>query len=89
MPVQSELIGHSNIPTPMTYVHAARKQKIEATARLQAYVEAAWKAKELQEKQKAESFKPPEVEWGNPIYESEGESPQYPPQEAEIEDLPF
>jgi len=47
------------------------------------------KAKELQEKQKAESFKPPEVEWGNPIYESEGESPQYPPQEAEIEDLPF
>jgi hypothetical protein len=52
-------------------------------------VEAARKAKELQAKQVAERFKPPEDEWGNPIYESAGESPQNPPQEAEIENLPF
>jgi len=89
LPVLAELMGHSNIQTTMIYVHAARKRKIEATAKLQAYVEAARKAKELQEKQAAESFKPPEDEWGNPIYESEGESPQNPPQEAESENLPF
>ena len=85
----AELMGHAEIQTTMIYVHAARKQKIGATARLQAYVEAARKAKELQAKQAAESFKPPEDEWGNPIYESEGESPQNPTQEAEIENLPF
>ena len=89
LPVLSELMGHSNIQTTMIYVHAARKQKIEATAKLQAYVEAARKAKTLQGKHEAESFKPPEDEWGNPIYESEGESPQNPPHEAENEDLPF
>ena len=89
LPVLAEPMGHAEIQTTMIYVHAARKQKIEATAKLQAYVEAARKAKELQAKQAAESFKPPEDEWGNPIYESEGESPQNPPQEAEIENLPF
>jgi len=67
----------------------ARKQKIEAAAKLQAYVEAAHKAKELQEKQQAESFKPPVDEWGNPIYQTEDESPQNPPREAEIEVLPL
>jgi len=89
LPVLAELMGHSNIQTTMIYVHAARKQKIEATAKLQAYVEAARKAKELQEKQEAESFKPPEDEWGNPIYESEGESPRNPRHEAENENLQF
>ena len=89
LPVLAELMGHAEIQTTMLYVHAARKQKIEATARLQAYVEAARKAKELQERQAAESFKPPEDEWGNPIYESEGKSPQNTPQKAEIENLPF
>jgi hypothetical protein len=82
-------MGHANIQTTMIYVHAARKQKIEATARLQAFVEAARKAKQLQEKQEVESLKPPEDEWGNPIYESEAESPQNHPQEPEIENLPF
>jgi len=52
-------------------------------------MEAARRAKQLQEEREAESWKPPEDEWGNPIYESEGESPQNHPQEAEIEDLPF
>jgi integrase len=89
LPVLAELMGHSNIQTTMIYVHAARKQKIEATAKLQAYVEAARKAKTLQEKHEAKSFKPPEDEWGNPIYESEAESPQNPPQEAENGNLPF
>jgi integrase len=90
LPVLAELMGHSNIQTTMIYVPAARKQKIEATAKLQAaFVEAARKAKQLQEREEAESFKPPEDEWGNPIYESEGESPQNPPHEAENENLPF
>jgi integrase len=89
LPVLAELMGHAEIQTTMIYVHAARKQKIEATAKLQAYVEAARKAKQLQEKKEAESWKPPEDEWGNAIYESEGEPPQNPPQEAEIEKLPF
>ena len=89
LPVLAELMGHANIQTTMIYVHAARKQKIEATARLQAFVEAARKAKQLQKKQEVESLKPPEDEWGNPIYESEAESPQNPPQEREIENLPF
>jgi integrase len=83
LPVLAELMGHAEIPTTMIYVHAARKQKIEATAKLQAYVEAARKAKESQAKQAAERFEPPEDEWGNPIYESEDESPQNPTQEAE------
>jgi hypothetical protein len=43
----------------------------------------------LQEKHEAESFKPREDEWGYPIYESEAESPQNPPQEAKDENLPF
>jgi len=87
--VLAELMGHSEIQTTMIYVHAARKQKIEATAKLQAYVDAARKAKELQEKQQEESFKPPVDEWGNPIYEGEDKSPQNPPREAEIEVLPL
>jgi hypothetical protein len=82
-------MGHSNIQTTMIYVHGGRKQRIEATAMLQAFVEATRKAKQLQEKEEAENLKPPEDEWGNPIYESEAESPQSPPQEAEIENLPF
>jgi hypothetical protein len=82
-------MGHSNIQTTVIYVHAARKQKIEATAKLEAFVEAARKAKQLQEAEEAKSLKPPEDEWGNPIYESETGSPQNPPQEAEIENLPF
>jgi hypothetical protein len=73
----------------MIYAHAAREQKIEATVKLQAYFEAARNAKQLQEKQEAENLKSPEEEWGNPIYQSEIESPQNPPQEAEIENLPF
>ena len=32
----AELMGHAEIQTTMIYVHAARKQKIEATAQLQA-----------------------------------------------------
>jgi integrase len=87
LPVLAELMGHSNIQTTMIYVHAARKQKIEATAKLQAFVEAARKAKQLQEREEAESFKPPEDEWGNPIYENEAKSPQNTPQEPEIENL--
>ena len=89
MPVLAGLMGHSNIQTTMIYIHAARKQKIEATAKLQAFVEAARKAKQLQEKEEAESMIPPEDEWGNPIYEDEAESPQNTPQEPEIENLPF
>jgi hypothetical protein len=50
--------------------------KVEATARLQAYVEAARRAKQLQEEQEAESWKPMEDEWGNPIYEDDASSPQ-------------
>jgi hypothetical protein len=43
----------------------------------------------LQEREEAKSYKPPEDERGNPIYESEDKSPQNPPQEPEIENLPF
>jgi len=73
LPVLAELMGHSSIQTTMVYVHCSRKMKIEATARLQAYVEAARRAKELQEE---ESWKPKEDEWGIPIYEDDASSPQ-------------
>ena len=89
LPVLAELMGHSNIQTTMIYVHAARKQKIEATAKLQAYVETARRAKQLQEEREAESWGPKEDELGIPIYESEKESPQTPPQLAEFPDFPF
>src|SRR5208283_231077 len=71
LPVLAELMGHSNIQTTMIYVHAARKQKIEATAKLQAFVEAARKAKQMQEEAEEESWKPKEDEWGVPIVEVE------------------
>jgi integrase len=89
LPVLAELMGHSNIQTTMIYVHAARKQKIEATAKLQAFVEAARKAKQMQEEEDAESWKPKEDEWGMPIVEVDERSPQNPPQSEEIENLPF
>lgn len=88
LPALAELMGHSNIQTTMIYVHAARKQKIEATAKLQAFVEAARKAKQMQEED-AQKWKPAEDEWGNPIYESDERSPQNPPPSEEIDDLPF
>jgi len=72
----AEFMGYSNIETTMIFQHAAREQKIEATVKLQAYVEAAPKTEQLQEKQQAESFKLPEDEWGNSIYQSAIESPQ-------------
>jgi integrase len=59
LPVLAEFMGQSNIQTIMIHVHAARKQKIEATAKLQAFVEAARKAKQLQEREEAESLKSP------------------------------
>ena len=89
LPVLAELMGHSNVQTTMIYVHAARRQKIEATAKLQASAEAARRAKQLQAEEKAESSKPKEDEWGVPIVEVEEGSPQKSPQEAESEDLPF
>jgi integrase len=89
LPVLAELMGHAEIQTTMIYVHASKKMKIEATEKLQAYVEAAKKAKKLQEEQEAESCKPMEDEWGVPIYESDASSPQNPPQDEEIENLPF
>jgi len=89
LPVLAELMGRSNIQTTMIYVHAARKQKIEATARLQAYVGAARRAKRLRAEEKVESSKPIDDKWGLPIVEVEESSPQKSAQEAEIEDLPF
>ena len=89
LPVLAELMGHSNIQTTMIYVHAARKQKIEATANLQAYVEAARRAKQLQAEEEEESWKPKEDEWGMTIPESEESSPQNSPHEEEYKDLPF
>jgi integrase len=89
LPVLAELMGHSNIQTTMIYVHAARKQKIEATAKLQAYVEAARRAKQLQEEREAGDWKPKEDEWGVPIPECEESSPQNPPHGAETENLQF
>ena len=47
----------------MIYVPAARKQKFDATGRLQAFVEAARKAKQLQEELEAGNLKPPKDEW--------------------------
>ena len=87
--VRAELMGQWNIQTSMTCVHAARKRKIEATAKLQAFVETARKAKQMQEDEDAQQWKPPEDECGNPIYESEERSPQNPPQSEAPEDLPF
>jgi integrase len=89
LPVLAELMGHANTQTTMIYVHAARKQKIEATAKLQAFVEAARRAKQLQEEQEAENWKPKEDEWGVPIMEVEESSPRNPPQGVEIENLQF
>ena len=89
LPVLAELMGHSNIQTTMIYVHAARKQKIEATAKLQAYVEAARRAKQLQEEREAEDWKPKEDEWGVPIPEWEESSPQNSTLGAETENLQF
>ena len=89
LPVLAELMGHAEIQTTMIYVHASKKMKIEATEKLQAYVEAAKKAKKLQEEQEAESCKPMEDEWGVPIYESDASSSQKSPQDKEIENLPF
>ncbi|MGD0126277.1 MAG: hypothetical protein ABSF46_13020 [Terriglobia bacterium] len=89
LPALAEFTGFSNIETTMIFRHAAREQKSEATVKLQAYVEVAPKTEQLQEKQQAESFKLPEDEWGNPIYQSAIESPQNLPQEAEIENLQF
>jgi integrase len=82
LPVLAELMGHSSIQTTMIYVHSSKKMKIEATARLQAYVEVARRAKQLQEEEEAEGWKPMEDEWGNPIYEDEASSPQKSPQLA-------
>lgn len=48
LPVLAELMSRLNVQPTMTYVHAARKQKIEATAKLRAFVEAARKAKLMQ-----------------------------------------
>lgn len=64
-------------------------QRIEATAKLQACVEAARRAQQLQEEQEAEDLKPKEDEWGVPIVEVEESSPQNPLQSEEIENLPF
>ena len=80
LPVLAELMGHAHIQTTMIYVHAARKQEIEATARLQAYVEAARKAKQLQAEEEAENLKTRKDEWGVPIVEVEESSPQKSPQ---------
>ena len=85
LPVLAELMGHAEIQTTMIYVHASKKMKIEATEKLQAYVEAAKKAKKLQEEQEAESCKPLEDEWGIPIYEGDASSPQFPPQSGNSE----
>jgi hypothetical protein len=82
-------MGHSSIQTTMIYVHAARKQKIEATAKPQAYVEAARRAKQLQEEREAEDWKPKEDEWGVPMPEDEERSPQNSPHGAGTENLPF
>jgi hypothetical protein len=89
LPVLAELMGHAKIQTTMIYVHASKKMKIEAAEKLQAYVETAREAKELQEEQEAESCKPMEDEWDVPIYENDASSPQNPPQDEEIENFPF
>ena len=65
VPVLAELMDHSNVQTTMIHVHAARKQKIEATAKVRAFVEVARKAKQMQEDQDALKWKPAEDEWGN------------------------
>ena len=57
--------------------------------KLQAHVEAARRAKQLQEEREAEELKPKEDEWEMPILESEASSPQKSTHGAEIEDLPF
>ena len=65
--MRAELMGHSNTQTTRIYVRAARMQKTEATAKLQAFVEAARIAKQLQDEGEAESLKPPEDGWEIPI----------------------
>ena len=64
--VLSERMGQLNAQTTMIYVRAVRKQEVEATAKLQAFVEAASKAKQLPEQQEAEKLKPPVDEWEIP-----------------------
>jgi len=83
--VLAELMGHADIQTTMIYDRASKKMKIEATEKLQAYAEAAKKAKMLQEELEAESCKPMEDEWGIPIYESDASYPQKSPQSLKRE----
>ena len=66
-----------------------RKSKVGATAKLQAYVETARRAKQLQEECEAEDLKPEEDGWGLPIVEVKESSPQKSPHGAKIEDLSF
>jgi hypothetical protein len=52
--------------------------------RLQAFVEAARRAKQLREEPEAEELEPKEDEWGMPILESEASSPQKAPHGAKF-----
>lgn len=67
LPVLAELMGHSSIQTTMIYVHCSRKMKAEAQSKLQAYIEAAKRAKELQQQEQQEGLVFKTDEWGNPI----------------------
>ena len=83
LPVLSSLLGHTGLEMTMKYVHAGKRMKIEATEKLQAYLETARKAKKLQE----EGSRPKVDEWGAPIPEDESDLryPQNPPQAADFD----
>lgn len=58
----------------MIYVDAAWKVKIEATAKLRAYVETEGRAKQMQREQVAEDVKSKGGKWGVPIAKVEQRS---------------
>jgi len=60
-------LGLSNFETTMIYVHAVRKQKIEATVKLYAYVAAARTAKRCGESKRQRVSNCLRMSGGNPI----------------------
>ena len=84
----AELMGYPHVQTTMMYVDGVRKQKIEATVRLQAYIEATRRAKQLQEEREAR-LETERRRAGMPIREYEERFLQNAPHVAEDENLPF
>ncbi len=83
LPVLSSLLGHTGLEMTMRYVHAGKRTKVEATEKLQVYLETARRAKQLQDANAGSRTD----EWGAPIPDDESDAryPQNPPQSVDFE----